>query len=513
MRKIIKSAAILSLISVFIKFLGPVKNYIVADQFGVSRRLDAYFISQNLIDIILAIITFSITILVIPLFTEKMGGESEKNNCFATAIDSFLSQTIVVAILISFLLVILSGAIVHVIPGFSTAAARADLAGFLRILSLTIVFTIPFTVIAGYFYSTGSIVLPSLLNSIPLALLIPFVLIFSNTLGLYSLPIGNLLGSATIFTIILAIYIKQRGNFHFLLKNTTIVKRVIKLLVPTMIFSAGGTINLLVDQVIASKIKDGAISILSYSQFMIMIPFFLVTLPLITAIFPEMSRRKASAGEAALAEITGKGVALLFAVLLPIFIVLLFFRLPVIELFYSHGKFDPRLVPEAGRVLLAYGPAMIFLSFNSLIQRFFFIEKKMKRLMLLTVVSIIANLVMDLYFASLLSLAGIAMATSINETLYFLIILWMLRKRLRDIFSLWVRKYLMQGLIAAMAMSIVLHVSTGVFNVSAMASKKDLLIALSLHVSLSLLVYSLILFVFFKDGMIEYFAKKTGKKT
>jgi putative peptidoglycan lipid II flippase len=290
------------------------------------------------------------------------------------------------------------------------------------------------------------------------------------------------------------------------------MKKVKKLLVPTMVFSAGGYLNLLVDQVVASKIKDGAISILSYSQFIIMIPFFLVTLPLITAIFPEMSRKKVSAGGAALAEITGKAFAFLFAVLLPIFIGLLFFRIPVIELFYSHGKFDSRWVPEAGKVLLAYGPTIIFLSCNNLIHRFFFTKKKMKLLMALTMVSIIANLGMDLYFASMLSLAGIALATSVNEALYFLVVLWILRKELRDIFSLFVRKCLSRSLMAGMAMTIALVVSTGIFNGSALVSKKELLIALFLHATLSLLVYILILFAFFKKSVVEMFTKKFAGK-
>jgi hypothetical protein len=84
---------------------------------------------------------------------------------------------------------------------------------------------------------------------------------------------------------------------------------------------------------------------------------------------------------------------------------------------------------------------------------------------------------------------------------------------LPDIFSHFVRKYLKQSLMAGIAMSVVLYISSAIFKVSALASKKDLLISLSLHIGLSLLVYILILFVFFKNGMIKFFAEKISGKT
>ena len=45
-----------------------------------------------------------------------------------------------------------------------------------------------------------------------------------------------------------------------------------------MIFTAGGYVNLMTDQIVASGIKSGAVSLLAYSQFLLMLPYTLVFL-------------------------------------------------------------------------------------------------------------------------------------------------------------------------------------------------------------------------------------------
>lgn len=496
MNRVVKSAALLSAISLLVRFLGPVKGYLIADRFGVSRTLDAYYLSQNVVDVTLAIVTFSITLLVVPLFTEEFARRGWGDEPFHRSIDAFLCQTALIALVICGALMAFSPQIAGRIPGFADAASRAELARILRVVSASLVFAIPFAVLAGYLYATARVVLPSLLNHLVLVATVASILFLAAPLGVLSIPVGGVLGTAIAFALIFAAFLRQRGRFRFGLRDTTVLKRVGGLLLPTMVFTAGGYVNLLTDQVVASSISAGAVSLLAYSQFILTLPYVLVTLPILTAIFPELARHKASDGGAAMDETLGHGLVLLILALLPLLIALLYFRVPLVELFFRHGKFAPGFVPQAADILLAYGLSTILLSCNSLIQRLFLVEGKMVPLMGLTLVSLVANLAMDLYFAARLSVAGIALATSLNEAWYFAAILWLLRKSLPGIFPRWARHLTGQGLAAGGIMLASLLVSTQLVALPGTDHKVALAAALIVHSGIAAIVYGVALLLF-----------------
>ena len=168
MNRVLRSAVLLSLISLLIKFLGPLKSYLIADRFGVSRSLDAYYLSQNVVDVVLAVVTFTITVLVVPLFVEETARRGGEDEPFLRSIDAFLCQALLAAVIACALTAACSQRIAEAVPGFADAASRADFARILRVVSASLLFAIPFSVIAGYLYSTLQVVLPSLLGNVAL---------------------------------------------------------------------------------------------------------------------------------------------------------------------------------------------------------------------------------------------------------------------------------------------------------------------------------------------------------
>ena len=192
MKKVIKSAIALFIISLFIKVLGPLKHYLIADTFGLSRKLDAYFFSQNTIDTVIAGISFPIIILLVPIFTKEL---NKPNKAKLNSIDSFISQVIVISLIISIAMIGLSRAASNLIPGFSEISVQGDLAKFLTVNSAALVFLVPFAVFTGYFHSNDRVAFPSFLDSIKVFLGILFLLLFSNVLDIYSLPFGYFSGA------------------------------------------------------------------------------------------------------------------------------------------------------------------------------------------------------------------------------------------------------------------------------------------------------------------------------
>ncbi|MFC2163902.1 murein biosynthesis integral membrane protein MurJ [Acidobacteriota bacterium] len=421
MKKIIKSAAALFIINMFLKLSGPAKNVLIAHRFGISRKLDAYFIAQNIIDVVLATVTFAIVIIAIPIFSSMLFERNDRSSS-KREIDSFLIQSFMLAGFLTLLFFIASKPLASIIPGFSDPSSRGYLYTQLAILSATLLFAIPASVMTGYFHSLGRVVMPSVLNALPVLSIILTIILLAAFLDIYSLPVGFLGGSLLVFLILAKVYVSSSGKFSWSIKYTKVWERSRHLVAPAMIFAAGGHINLLVDQLFTSQIKDGGVSILSYAQFFVTMPFMVITLPLITALFPEMSKTNTVQGTKPLLALTSRGFTVLFSLLIPVTVVLMSLKTPIIDLFYNHGLFDSDAAEETSRVLLAYGPAILFLSLNNLIQRLFFIKKALTILMSLTILSIALNIILDYLFASLFSITGIAIATSVTDLLYFAII-------------------------------------------------------------------------------------------
>jgi len=456
MKNILKPAAALLALNVLLKLAGPAKNILIAHEFGISRELDAYFIAQNIVDVGLATITFTVIIVAIPLFAKMLLEPSHRSSAKAD-IDSFLGQSCALAGILTLLLLLAAKPLAHVIPGFSNPLSQGYLSGQLALLSLTFLFALPVSVMTGYFHALGRVVMPSVLNALPVLSVILAILLFSGIIGIYSLPAGFLAGSLCVFLLLAGVYRKDTGKFNGQFRNTAVWKRIRNLIAPAMIFAAGGHINLLVDQLFTSQIKDGGVSILNYAQFFVTMPFMIIAIPLITALFPEMSKTDALKGTRSLMALTSKGIAVLWILLIPTAATLMSLKTPIIDLFYNHGLFDSGAVEETAYVLLAYGPAILFLSLNNLIQRVFFIKKAFTILMGLTLLSIALNIGLDFLLASLFSITGIAVATSVTDLLYFAVITALAHRKFGLGFSLRLKKDLSGIIISGLIMGIGLH--------------------------------------------------------
>lgn len=507
MKTIIRSAAALFVVHMLLRLSGPVKNFLIAHQFGISRKLDAYFIAQNIIDVVLATITFAIIIVAIPAFS-RMLQEQNDSSSVKSDIDSFLGQSLVLAGFTALLLFVTAKPLATVIPGFSDPSSRAYLYSQLAILSMTLCFAIPSSVITGYFHSLGRVVMPSVLNALPVLSIIASILLLAAVLDIYSLPVGFVAGSLSVFLILAAVYTRTTGRLSWNIRNTAVWKRIRTLLLPAMIFAAGGHINLLVDQVFTSQIKDGGVSILSYAQFFVTMSFMVITLPLVTALFPEMAKTHAVKGSNSLITLTARGFAVLWIVLIPVAVTVMSLKTPIIDLFYNHGLFEQEAAEETARVLLAYGPAILFLSLNNLIQRLFFVKKALAILMVLTLMSIGLNIILDFLLSSILSITGIALATSVTEVLYFTVIFSLARRKFNFRFPHPLRKDLAKITVSGLIMALALQGFMRLFPYKIDAALSMQLVYLAVCLSIGGILYLGIIKWLLKKGVFRYVSQE-----
>lgn len=118
------------------------------------------------------------------------------------------------------------------------------------------------------------------------------------------------------------------------------VRRVMKLMVPTLIGSSVAQINLLFDTFIAAKLASGSQSWLSTADRFLELPLGVFGIALGTVILPALSRHHVNADRHAFSKSLDWGLRSTLIIILPAMLGLMLLSLPLVSTVFQHNKFD-----------------------------------------------------------------------------------------------------------------------------------------------------------------------------
>lgn len=140
------------------------------------------------------------------------------------------------------------------------------------------------------------------------------------------------------------------------------VKRVLKLMVPTLIGSSAAQVNLLLDSVIATFLVAGSVSWLYYSDRLLEFPLGVFGVALATVILPNLSRKHAARSAAAFSDTLDWALRLAMLITIPAALGLAVLAGPILVTLFQYGAFTGEDVTMARISLVAYAvglPAFI----------------------------------------------------------------------------------------------------------------------------------------------------------
>ncbi len=202
--------------------------------------------------------------------------------------------------------------------------------------------------------------------------------------------------------------------------------------VPAAIGAGATQINLLVDLILASMLDIGAISWLYYADRIAQLPLGLVGIALGTALLPRLSRLQAETTSdqqnALFAAELSSGVKPAAFLVLPATIALLVIAEPLIFGLFRTGAFSAQDAYAASAALRAYAiglPAFVGLK---VVQAGLYAMKQARLVMLVSLVTVVLNIVLSLILMRFLGHVGLALATGIVSWIGLLwLILWLVR--------------------------------------------------------------------------------------
>ncbi len=136
------------------------------------------------------------------------------------------------------------------------------------------------------------------------------------------------------------------------------VRRVIRLMIPTLIGSSAAQVNLLVDSVIATFLVTGSVSWLYYSDRLLEFPLGVFGIALATVILPNLSRKHASQSAQAFSDTLDWALRLAALITLPAAVGLAVLSQPILATLFQYGAFSAMDVHMASLSLVAYSAGL-----------------------------------------------------------------------------------------------------------------------------------------------------------
>lgn len=190
------------------------------------------------------------------------------------------------------------------------------------------------------------------------------------------------------------------------------VKQVMTLMLPALLGVSVGQINLLLDTVLASFLPTGSISWLYYSDRLLELPLALFAITIATVILPSLSRQQAANPEA-FRDTLGWAVKMVFLIGVPASLALVVLSESLIATLFYQGELTATDVRMAGMSLAAYGFGLLGHMLVKVLAPGYFARQDTKTPVRFGIITLVANMVLNLALVWHFQHVGLALATSL----------------------------------------------------------------------------------------------------
>ena len=428
---LIKSTGTFSFFTIISRLLGYLRDILIAVFLGTSFLADAFFVAFRIPNTFRRLFsegTFNAAF--IPSYTSELNKGKKKSNNFSNEIFNLLFLSLLILVLIVQLF--MPAFVSLIAPGFISDIEKINLA-----INLTRI-TFPFLMFVSLasFYS-------AILNShnqfaeaaaapIILNIILIIILCFSKSLNdslVYYLSYGVTV-AGFLQLIFLYFFVKKYFRTHFSIKlhinNRT--KTFFKKLLPS-IFSSGVTqINILVGTIIAS-FQTSAVSYLYYADRIYQINLAIAGVAIGVVILPQLSKHIDKKRWSKITLIQNKALELSLFLSLPASIALLFGSEEIISALFGYGQFDQNSVSNSAKAIYFFSLGLPAFAMIKVFSNFFFANNDTKTPFYISLVSVVLNILISIYFFKIIGFIIIPIATTISSWFNLVILFLILKKR------------------------------------------------------------------------------------
>ncbi|MFJ7825475.1 murein biosynthesis integral membrane protein MurJ [Psychrobacillus sp. NPDC096623] len=414
----LKKAAIwTTAIALLLKVSGFIREAIVAKEFGVSNETDGYFLAFSFITLVIAMISTGFNNVFLPMYIKRKKAGTDTSDGNANAL---LNWTMVGFGVVSILGWFFSPKFVP----FIYFNMKPEIEPFA--VEMTQIFFAFMTIIAlsglldSYLQSRRIFVPSQLAKLLGTLMAAIFAILFSSSMGIYSLVYGFIAGTG--LGVVIQIYYLGRSDYKWR-PNFSMEKDFKKafaiLIVPSLLNSVVGQVNLFVNKAFASGegLETGAVTYLNNASLLVSIPNAIYATTLAAIIFTIMSEQIDDVAK--FKQTFFKGMEISLITLLPISIGLLVVGEAALSFIYERGKFTSVDTHNTYLALLYYLPIIVFQGMQLILSKSMYARGKTAVVFRISVTTIAVNFLLNWLLVDKYGYPALAIAASVVSVYYF----------------------------------------------------------------------------------------------
>jgi len=408
---------------------GFLREILVSFSFGATWITDAFLIAYTIPNLLRRLFAEgALSTSVVPVFS-RYGEERKSSQEFISA--SFTGFTLIVS-LVCILGMVFSPLLVNLIAvGFRGEVEKLSLTTNFTIIMFPFLLLISWSALLMGFLNTFHIFSWSAVAPIFFNLgTILSLYFFKPFLGPYALAWGVILGGIGQFLFQIPPLYRAgfRLQWDWKFWENKGFRQVIGLMIPVSFSLAVSQINTIVDRIIASTCREGAVSALYFADRLMELPLGVFGVALSIAILPSLSQKFAGGEEEEWKNTLAQGMRWIIFLMLPVAAFLVIFSAPLVKLVYERGAFNFIASSMTAQALIFYSLGLPFFSLNLLLTRAFYSRGDTVTPVKVSLIAVFSNVALDLLLVRWMDFSGLALASSLAAFLNsFLLILCLSR--------------------------------------------------------------------------------------
>ncbi len=448
------------------RILGYIRDMLVAQAFGAGLFADAFYAAYRIPNLFRRLLgEGSVSASFVPVFSEYVQTKEQKQtqelfNVVFTVLTTILST-------ITILGIIFAEPLTKIIAfGFTSTPEKLNITTILtKIMFPYLFFACLAALLLGVLNSFKTFFLPAIapaglsISEILCILVILKLFVFTDDQKIKMLALSVVFGGFLQYFIQqLKIYqynlsIKLNFNLHH-----PGLRKILALIIPTMIGFSVDQVNAFVDTVCASFLKEGSITALYYSNRLMQLPLALFGIAMATVSLPLMSSSIAQNDIQKMKETLNFSLRMVLFSLVPASIGLITLGLPIIKALFEYGKFTSYASKLTYSALSFYSLGLVSFSFVKVLATAFYSLKETKIPVKIATLCMVINAILNIILMKPLGIGGLALATTISSTLNAYLLLYNLRKKIGLIGGKKILKSFIKILVASLIMGFIVFV-------------------------------------------------------
>ena len=211
------------------------------------------------------------------------------------------------------------------------------------------------------------------------------------------------------------------------------VTAVLALMGPSVIAASSTQLNVMINTVFASHLRDGSVFWLNIAFRLMQLPLGLFGVALGTVTLPLLSRLVVAGNRSGFRSELSRGMRLAFLMTVPCTVGLMILAEPIISVLYQHGKFDALQAAEAAGALRYYAIGLAgYAALKVLVNAFYALDQR-RTPMYVSFFAVALNLALNWIFTYQLGWGhrGLAFSTGCVATCNFLILYALMHRHLK----------------------------------------------------------------------------------